>query len=435
MPQSSTESFPGIFISYRRNDCPGHAGRLNDKLVEHFGYDQVFMDVDGIGPGEDFIEVIERELDSCAILLAMIGCDWLTGSSDKNLLQNANDYVRLEIATALRRNIRVVPILVEGAEMPKLEDLPDDMAKLLRRNAVPLSDLRWSRDVAELIASLEPIVKKPADEADPKTQFTPALTTLRSRSRKATMFPLGRLGKVVRTLFIVAAAIALIGLVALGVSVLRTEWRHRAEMSGDNNPPASSPSVTPPDLEVDEQVSRARELSRLKNFVEAEPHWRAAVARDRFNAEYNNGLGVALYFQKKYSEAEPFFRQAAAVNPGNAQYNADLGNALSSQAKYAEAERSHREAVRLSPNIHFIDALAIDLFFQGNCVEAEKWFRKALSINPDDAEIQNSLGNAVYCQKNYAEAKAHYGKALQLQPGNPIFKANVRKTEAFTVLQ
>src|SRR6185295_19219173 len=156
MPQSSAKPFSGIFISYRRDDSSGHAGRLFDKLVDRFGKDRIFMDIDTIEPGEDFVKVIEEAVASCEVLIAVIGRSWLsTAGRNTGRFENPNDFVRLEITTALSRDIRVIPVLVQRASMPKPQDLPADLATLTRRNAIELSDLRWQSDVEQLIEVLE----------------------------------------------------------------------------------------------------------------------------------------------------------------------------------------------------------------------------------------------------------------------------------------
>ncbi len=148
---------PGIFISYRREDSAGHAGRLFDRLVEHFGKDRVFMDVAGIEPGTDFVEAIDSAVGSCEVLIVVIGRQWTTfvEPDGRRRLDNPNDFIRLEVATALKRNIRVVPVLVQGARMPKTDELPSELEKLARRQGVEISDTRWDSDVGQLIKSLE----------------------------------------------------------------------------------------------------------------------------------------------------------------------------------------------------------------------------------------------------------------------------------------
>ena len=137
----------GIFISYRREDSGPHAGRLYDALVAHFGDDSVFFDIDTISPGEDFREVIERTCSSCKILLAVIGKQWTTvcDKSGRLRLENKNDTLRMEIASALQKGLRVIPILVGGAEMPDESALPEDIQPLVYRNAWDLSDKRFSQ--------------------------------------------------------------------------------------------------------------------------------------------------------------------------------------------------------------------------------------------------------------------------------------------------
>lgn len=159
MPQVPAKQFSGIFVSYRRDDSSGHAGRLSDRLVEHFGRDRIFMDIDTIEPGEDFVTVIENAVGSCEVLIAIIGRHWLSSpGGTTGRLDNPNDFVRLEIAAALNRDTRVIPVLVQRASMPKPKELPDDLAKLTRRNAVELNDLRWQSDVDQLIKAIERIL-------------------------------------------------------------------------------------------------------------------------------------------------------------------------------------------------------------------------------------------------------------------------------------
>lgn len=152
----SAGRFSGIFLCYRRDDSAGHAGRLYDQLVRYFGDDHVFMDLDRIEPGEDFEVVIGDAVGSCETLIVLIGRDWLTSRDEKRRrLDNPKDFVRLEIAAALERNVRVIPVLLQGATMPGPEDLPDELSRFSRRQAFDLSDRRWKQDVARLINSLE----------------------------------------------------------------------------------------------------------------------------------------------------------------------------------------------------------------------------------------------------------------------------------------
>jgi len=159
MAQSPVTQFSGIFVSYRRDDSSGHAGRLFDNLADHFGKDRIFMDIDTIEPGEDFVAVIENAVGSCDVLVAIIGRRWLeiSGGSERRL-DNPNDFVRLEIAAAIKRGIRLIPVLVQGANMPKPTELPVELAKLSYRNALELSDSRWRHDVERLIRAIDKVL-------------------------------------------------------------------------------------------------------------------------------------------------------------------------------------------------------------------------------------------------------------------------------------
>ncbi len=149
-------SMPRIFVSYRREDSPGSAGRLYDKLYDRYGAASLFRDVDTLAPGDDFVEAIESKLNECDVLLAVIGPRWLQAEDleHRRRLDLEMDYVRLEIQTALQRKIRVVPVLVEGARMPRRDELPEVLQPLSRKQAVELTDIRWAYDVGHLVNSL-----------------------------------------------------------------------------------------------------------------------------------------------------------------------------------------------------------------------------------------------------------------------------------------
>jgi hypothetical protein len=151
---------PGIFISYRREDTPGHAGRLYDALNRRFGEEQVFMDLD-MEPGVDFVREINEAVGSCRLLIAVIGPRWTNAQSARGQrrLDDATDFIRIEIEAGLRRpDVRVVPLLVQGARMPTAEELPPSLADLARRNALELSDARWDYDVGRLTSTVERVL-------------------------------------------------------------------------------------------------------------------------------------------------------------------------------------------------------------------------------------------------------------------------------------
>ena len=153
---------PNIFISYRRDDSIDAAGRIYDRLVEHFGGESIFMDVDSIPLGIDFRQYLQDAVSRCDVLLAVIGHGWLEarhpeGSlAGRRRLDNPDDFVRIEIQTALERGIPVVPVLVGKATMPAAKDLPDPLKELAFRNAAEVRPGKDFHDhVDRLIRGIE----------------------------------------------------------------------------------------------------------------------------------------------------------------------------------------------------------------------------------------------------------------------------------------
>ena len=145
-----------IFINYRRDDSIGMAGRLHDRLAQTFGRDKLFMDVDHIPAGVDFVAHLNSQLAGCDVVLVVIGPNWL-GVKDESggrRLDNPDDFVAIEIAAALARDIQVIPVLVDGARMPKASELPDSLKPLARRQAVEIRHAHFGHDAEALVARM-----------------------------------------------------------------------------------------------------------------------------------------------------------------------------------------------------------------------------------------------------------------------------------------
>jgi formylglycine-generating enzyme required for sulfatase activity len=151
-----------IFISYRRDDSAASAGRLYDRLSGRFPSNRIFLDVDNIAPGIDFVKAIEKSVGSCDVLISVVGKRWLTATDGdgKRRLDSVDDFVRLEIATALKRGIRVIPVLVDGASMPRSGDLPDEVKSLVRLQALKVSQDRFRSDSEPLITAVDQALKE-----------------------------------------------------------------------------------------------------------------------------------------------------------------------------------------------------------------------------------------------------------------------------------
>lgn len=167
----------GIFLSYRRQESGHVAGRLYDRLADRFGSERVFIDVDAINPGVDFVQAISRAVETCAVLLAVIGPHWLDATDDRGRrrLDDPDDVVRVEIEAALTRDVRVIPILVDSAIMPDRQELPEGLKSLVRHNALIVRHETFRSDAERLVAAIKEIV--PSREhaqsvQQPSGQFT-----------------------------------------------------------------------------------------------------------------------------------------------------------------------------------------------------------------------------------------------------------------------
>jgi len=168
--------FPHIFISYRREDSAGWAGRVADFLIAEFGRECVFFDIESIHPGSDFVRSLKQRTAECDALLVVIGRDWLNVRDQRGgrRLDDPNDLVRMEICAALRRGVRVIPLLASDADMPEASNLPGELATLADRNAVRITDTSFRQTMASLIPVLvDEGAKRPAHALPPHAARVP----------------------------------------------------------------------------------------------------------------------------------------------------------------------------------------------------------------------------------------------------------------------
>jgi hypothetical protein len=147
-----------VFISYRRDDSADVSGRIYDRLVQFFDKECVFKDVDSIPLGYDFREILDNAVKECDVLLAIIGRQWLDlrNADGERRIDSKDDFVKIEIQSALKRKIPVIPILVQGTLMPSENDLPIELKELAYRNGISVrSDPDFHSDMNRLIGKLE----------------------------------------------------------------------------------------------------------------------------------------------------------------------------------------------------------------------------------------------------------------------------------------
>ena len=176
----------GVFISYRREDLAGFAGRIYDRLVSRLETSQVFFDVDNIEPGLDFVKVLADRVGDCDALVAVIGAEWLASCDEEQnrRLDDPHDFVRIEIEAALQRDIRVIPVLINGARMPRPAELPDTLKGLARRQAIEISHTRFDSDSERLTRALQrALLAEQAPASLPETgELPPIAQNLEARA-------------------------------------------------------------------------------------------------------------------------------------------------------------------------------------------------------------------------------------------------------------
>ncbi|MBI1395748.1 MAG: TIR domain-containing protein [Betaproteobacteria bacterium] len=280
----------GIFVSYRRSDSAGFAGRLVDDLERQFPGHQLFRDIESIEAGADFVDAIERALRASSVLLVVIGPRWLDvrDADDRRRLDDPRDFVRLEIAAALKLGLRVIPVLVDGAQVPPAGELPPDIQALARRQGHELSDRRWDYDVDQLFSQLARVrglrrKKANADGNEPG----------RRKSRWLPRLGLGAAAGVI--------ALALAGVfsedppsVAPGVPV-----RSVLPESPATAAPAAEAATTP----AARTVARAQTVASASERVrESEPPRTSPVVHTNLTGLWRTPEGDSLYFRHEHDQ-------------------------------------------------------------------------------------------------------------------------------------
>ena len=260
-----------IFINYRRDDSIGTAGRLNDRLAQTFGRNNLFMDVDNIPAGVDFVEYLQSQVAACDVFLAIIGPNWLDSKDDdgRRRFDNPDDYVAIEIAAALARKIRVIPVLVDGARTPKADKLPDSVRPLVRRNAVEIRNTQFGRD-AEALATK---VREALEGARQVTQHGQSLATAAAWFTAPSRW---------RAMTASAAALLLLGwfgLYQVGVPVW-VPWGPDPPRTDKANVAADAEARRKAQ-EAEQQRLREEEQRQAKGVTDAEARLKAAEAEQQ----------------------------------------------------------------------------------------------------------------------------------------------------------
>ena len=415
-----------IFINYRRDDSISTAGRLHDRLAQTFGRENLFMDVDHIPAGVDFVDYLPSQVAACDVFLAVIGPNWLDAKDDdgRRRFDNPNDYVAVEIAAALARNIRVIPVLIDGARTPKADKLPDSIKPLVRRNAVEVRNTNFSHDAESLIPKIHEALKT----ARPVTRRWPFITRMVERSRAR-----GHWRMVAGS----ATALLLVGWIGyqMGVPVWVPSMQRmqRAEQPLLKAPSAAEEATPPLSArvpavvalteaeakrkadEVEQQrlaAAKADEERKAKAAEAEQQRLAAAKAEEKRKAaeaeRQRLAVAKAEEERRKQAEAEARARYSALVSQSSTAF--DIGD-------YAKVISTATEAIRLDPKIadaFHIRARALGRNGDPDGAIADE--NEAIRLDPTDAHFFNNRGLNYTRKRDYAKAISDYNEAIRLAP-------------------
>src|SRR6516162_66128 len=385
-----------IFINYRRDDSISTAGRLHDRLAQTFGRNNLFMDVDHIPAGVDFVEYLHGQVAACRVFLAVIGPNWLDAKDDsgRRRFDNPDDFVTIEIAAALARNIRVIPVLVDGARTPKADKLPDSVKPLVRRNAVEVRNAHFGRD-AEALANK---VREALQGARPGTGRWPFLA-----SAAAWLVVPGRWRLVAGS----ATALLLVGWVGLyqvGVPV----W---VPWTPGTDPPRADKAKAAADAEAQRKAEEERQRLKEEEQRQAQAAADAEAKRKAAEAEQQRLAAIKEEEQRQAKAADVEAKLKAAEAEQQR-----LKEEVQRQAKAAadaEAKRKAAEAEqqRLKEEAQRQAQAAADAEAKRKAAEAEQ--QRLAAVRAE--EERNAKSEAEAAARRKAE-EAEQQRAAALRP-------------------
>ena len=443
-----------IFINYRREESSHVAGRLHDSLAPTFGGHKLFMDVDNIPVGRDFEEYLKSQVTACDAMLAIIGPNWLTAKDEtgQRRLDNPADFVAIEIGAALARSIPVVPVLVDGARMPKASELPDSLKPLARRQAIEVRHTNFNSDAEALVKRLREALGYNSPEGRWRVRVAIGVTAL--------------------------VVLLLIGLGSYGYLRHAVEQRvQQAELKRQEDRMAAMAEANRKVEEAErqrlaeeerkaravreaEEKRKAQEVEKkgmaasnsgdldgaIANFNEAlrlDPKnavvffnrgWAYSRKRDddRAFADYSesirldpknsgafNNRGLIYSNKREYDKAIADFNEAVQSNPYNFQAFNNRGLAYSNKRDYDKAIADYNEAIRLNPNY------VVALNNRGLAHDANRDYDKAIAdydkaiqLDPYNARAFNDRGWVYSKMEDYDKAIADYSESIRLDPQN-----------------
>jgi tetratricopeptide (TPR) repeat protein len=436
-----------IFINYRRDDSIGMAGRLHDRLAQTFGRKNIFMDVDHIPVGSDFVTYLNNQVAECDVVLVVIGSHWVKAKdkSGQRRLHQVDDFVAIEIAAALARGIRVIPILVDGARMPKASELPESLKPLVRRQAAEVRHAHFGQDAETLVARM--------NEAFGDAPLSTSEAEVLGAVKPAFKIPWSR-----RTGVAAASAVAVLFLVGAGAF----SWPHLRGKTSQTKPPVetlvaqnsktgetivaqANPGVTAPPVvansmkQVDQRPVVAAPASptvakqESKVAVDADAIRKAQeaeqqrVASAKAEQERQAAAAVAAEAKRKTDEAEQQRIAALRVEEGRKRAEAEArarytglviqGDTANQAGQLDNAVAAFTEAIRLDPKN------ATGFYYRGQVYSrmqdsdrAITDFTEAVRLDRNYARAWCARGLAYSDKQDYGRAIADFTEAVRIDP-------------------
>ncbi len=393
-----------IFINYRREDSIGTAGRLHDRLADAFGAENIFMDVDDIPVGVDFVADLNSQVAACRVFLVVIGPNWLDAKDEGGArrLDNPDDFVTIEIAAALARDIRVIPVLVDNARMPKADKLPEPIRPLVRRNAIEVRNTQFHRDADTLVARMRETLVPGKREALGKKATQP-------RQRRAGA--IAGVAAVVLLLigwgsyaFIQPTLTTAEKTVQQGEAEVQAEQERQAKAEQERQAARTAAAA--------EEKRKADEAERQRLAAEQERQAREeqAEAKRREEAERQRLAALKAEEERRRAAAEASSRYSEAMKEGEAAGAAgDLNKAIG----------HFNEAIRLNPKsqvafydrcLTYLKSKYFDLAI-ADCTEA-------IQLTPNYPSAFNNRGLAYLEKGSQDEAIADFSEAIRTRATN-----------------
>ena len=397
-----------IFINYRREDSIGTAGRLHDRLAQTFGRDKLFMDLDHIPAGIDFVEHLNSQVAECGVILVVIGVNWLSAKDESGdrRLDSPDDFVAIEIAAALTRDIRVIPVLVNGASMPKASELPASLKPLARRQAAEVRDLHFGRDGEALVKTINEAFEGGG------VGSLPWRATALAGVAAAVLLLVGWVG--LNRAGILASVLPPAQLdsqdVVKAKAAAEAEAKRKSEEAEQQRLAA---------LKAEEQRKAAAEAEAKRKSEEAEQQRLAAL-----KAEEQRKAAAEAEAKRKSEEAEQqrlaalkAEEQRKAAAEAEAKRKSEEAEQQRLAALKAEEQRKPTEAEARARYSALINQGVTDAN-SGDYNKAVTTFSEAIKLDPENGIGFGNRGLAYAKKDNFDQAIADFNEAIRLNPND-----------------